>query len=220
MLTGHRRRLHDVLIQDQRGFSLVELLVVIVLLGAVGAVVTASIVSGTQSLTKGHARIDALNDLQKGLDRIGRELRAADPLVLDPGRDYANKLGAEVTRDGRQLRYTYYLVTTAAGTELQQDIEVLDSSGAVVSSETGLFITSIANPSMSPPVPMFRYYDGAGAEISCDDLDTTTGAGQSACRDRHLTAAQVRFTIARELPRQEPIVLQSVVNVRNTRFDG
>lgn len=204
--------------RNDGGYSLVELLVVMAILGVVGAIVTSAIIQSSKATRRAQERITALADLQKGLDRVGRELRAADPLILDSSGDYDSSIGAEVLRGGVRYRFSYYLVTTADGDELRQDIATLDSSGAVVSTDTGLFIANIANDVLSPSVPLFTYRNSSGETIACTDLDLSLAADQATCRDRHLTAAQVELAIGKTLPEQDPLLLETVINIRNTRF--
>lgn len=67
--------------RQEDGFTLVELLVVILLLGVVGSVVTAGLVSAMQHTRDSQERIYAMAELQRGAERITRELRAACPVM-------------------------------------------------------------------------------------------------------------------------------------------
>jgi type II secretory pathway pseudopilin PulG len=206
--------------RDEDGVTLVELLVIIVLLGTVGSVVMASVISGTRAVRKADARVAALNDLQLGLDRIGRELRAADPMLADPGGDYSRKLGARIVRGGETVQHEYYLDTAAAGTDLKQDIDIVAADGTLTPVRHGVFITRIANDEQSPPVPVFTYYDRNGTEVTCADIDPADPEFATRCRSRHLTAAQVRIVLMKVLDEQDPIRLETVINIRNMRVSG
>lgn len=77
------------------GFALVELLVVMVILGVVGAVTVAGITSGLRTTSHAQARVETLTETQTAIERISREIRAGNPvreltdqtLILDVCRD-------------------------------------------------------------------------------------------------------------------------------------
>jgi prepilin-type N-terminal cleavage/methylation domain-containing protein len=201
------------------GFTLVEVLVVLVLLGVVGSMVTASVITAFTSTRRGEARVHALNDLQRGLERVGRELRAADPLVLDPGTDPAAGVGASVIRRGERIEYRYYLVETEDSTELREDVVRRTLAGQVVSQRQGLFIADIANIETGTPLFTYYYTDPGTRqlrEIDCDE----EGLSESQCLQRHTTATQVRLTLEKQLPEQSPIQVETVVNIRSVRLGG
>ena len=200
----------------EAGFTLVELLVVLLIMGVVGGIVVRGIVSASRTTARGEARVTALTDLQKGLERVGRELRVADPLILDPGGDYSESVSAQVFRDGERRIYTYYLVATADGTELREDIEVYDGSGTLLSDRDGLFIADIAN--LSTGTPLFTYY---APDPATGDLVPVDCAGLTAdqCRSQHLTASQVEIRLEKVLRDQDPLTLSSVLNIRSARFN-
>lgn len=203
--------------RTDRGFTLVEFLVTLVLFGILGTIVTSAIVTGLQTTRRGEARVHALNDLQKGVERVGRELRAASPLLLDAGGRFSDAVGATVERANQRIVYRYYLVDMGDGSaELREDVARYDrDSGDLLSSRQGLFIADIGN--IESGTPLFTYYrtdpvTGAVGEIDC------AGLTSSACRTLHLTANQIRLTLEKLLPEQQPIRVETVVNIRNTRF--
>jgi prepilin-type N-terminal cleavage/methylation domain-containing protein len=210
-----RRRAHD----DQRGFTLVELLVVMVIFGIVGTVVMASIIGAINATSKGEERVHAYNDLQRGLERVGRELRAASPLRLDPSGNYRDAVGARIVRGGEPTEYRYYLADAGDGTtELREDVRRYDDDGeSLIEVRSGLFIANVGNLEPGVDVPMITYYRQDDAtnqlvEIDCD------GISDSQCRDRHATASQIRIRLVKTLPDQDPVEVQTVVNIRNTRL--
>lgn len=199
------------------GFTLVELLVVLVIFGVVGGFVTATIVSALQTSRRAEARIHALNDLQRGIERVGRELRAASPLLLDENKDFNDGVAAQVVRGGERILYEYYLVDTGDSVELREDVTRRNLDGDLISEQQGLFIADIAN--LETGTPLFTYFitdpaTGAIREIDCDD----EGLGPEECLNKHLTATQIRLTLEKVLPEAEPIRVETIVNIRNTRF--
>ena len=208
--------------RDERGFTLVELLVVLVLIGVVGGVVTSSVISGLLATDRADARISALSDLQRGIERVGRELRAADPLVFevdladpDPPK-FSEEVLAEVYRDGERIRFRYYLVDVGDGVgELREDVTRYAADGSVAESRDGLFIADVAN--LQTGTPLFTYYTSDATTGGLEKI-TCTDPADAACRDEHVTATQVQLQLEKLLPEQEPIRLETVVNIRNTRF--
>lgn len=173
------------------GFSLIELLVVMVLFGVIGGVVTNAIFSTLRSAAVTSSRIEAQHELELGLQRITRDLRAASPIVLSAGGDYDTEVGATISREG-DVSTVSYLVTEVAG---EQRLVREDSGRTLVS-----FIDN-------GDVPVFRYLDPLGNEISCtDDCDTA-----------YLRARQIEIRLVRAIDDRPPVEAETRVNIRNLR---
>lgn len=85
------------------GFALVELLVVMVILGVVGAVTVAGITNGLHTTSYAQARVETLTEAQTALERISREIRAGNPV-----REIADQtLTLDVCRDDELRHYRY-----------------------------------------------------------------------------------------------------------------
>jgi prepilin-type N-terminal cleavage/methylation domain-containing protein len=202
-------------LSTESGFTLVELLVVLLLLGVVGGFVTTSIITSLQASRRGEARVMALNDLQLGIERVGRELRAAEELRIEPGSDPAQAIGAQVIRNGQRVTYRYYLVPVGDGAELREDVTRRSLSNQLISERNGLFITDISN--LETGTPLFRYLvtdptTGQLEELDCD------GLSEAQCEQRHATATQIQLTLGKLLPEQEPIEVETVINIRSVRI--
>ncbi len=208
--------------REDHGFSLIELLVVLLLMGIVGSIFLRALVGSIAATNRAQERVFALNDLTKGLERIGRELRVADPLDLSQIATRAEaetELGATVRRNDRVFEYQYYLTTSADGTpELWEDVTVFDLAGTAIPAEnrSGQFIVGTAN--VAAGIPLVTYIDDDGDDMDCNDL-TDAPADVTTCRARLASAAQVRLTLVRELPDQDPITVQTVVAIRYARFN-
>jgi prepilin-type N-terminal cleavage/methylation domain-containing protein len=214
MLTSTRR--HP---STEGGFTLIELLVVVIILGVIGSIVTSSVISALVSTRRGEQRVHALNDLQRGIERVGRELRAADPLVLEPGMDPSEGVGAEIIRDGQRIEYRYYLIEADERVELREDVVRRSLNGQLINQQQGLFIADIANLETDTPLFTYFYTDPATRQLREVDCEAD-GLTESQCLQRHTTATQVRLTLEKLLPEQPPIQVETVVNIRSVRLGG
>lgn len=206
MLT--QRRDHH---SSNAGFTVVELLVVMVLLGVVGTITLTAVISSLQASSSAEDRMRALNDLQSGVERVGRELRAAQSMAPHLGEDPSYGMSATITRDGDGWRYDYYLDTDDNGDiGLFEDIFRFDADGNLIEQRQGIFITDIANLALDEPVFEYYHRDGDGnlEPVDCDEQPT-----------RCATAKQVRLTLWKNIPDQDPMSVETVVNVRNMRYD-
>jgi prepilin-type N-terminal cleavage/methylation domain-containing protein len=205
---------------DASGFTLVELLVVMVLLGIIGGIVVNAVSSGLRSASRTTARTMALHDIEVALQRVGRELRAADPLYLTSGPDYGNHVGAEVMRDRKVHIVRFGIEVGDDGVQLlvqdtttfDLDEFMTDPDATPIEQPRRALVTDIDNGDE----PVFRYFRTDGVEITCEvGVD---GATKSDCDDRYAEASQIAIRLIRAVPGQNPIRAETRVNVRNTRY--
>jgi prepilin-type N-terminal cleavage/methylation domain-containing protein len=184
------------------GFTLIEALVVMVVMGIVGSLVTVSLVRGLHTTSSAQRRIQALADLQRGVERMARELRVADPLCLTDGQE-ATRLGASVYREGKRYRYEYYLVESAGEQQILEDVTVFDPPDATTGSlvRSGTFVAEVANAELG--MALFEYFDQDGEAPAA-----------------YANAAQVRINLTKSLSDADPVVVTTSVEVRNTRYSG
>lgn len=196
---------------DERGVTMIEVLVVIVLIGLVGSVVTSSLVQGMRVTAETQSRFHALADLQKSVDRMTRELRAAIAVdVMD-----ANRTAVVVYRENftRQVRFTYTYCPTEQRLHVKQETLVTPEPPAKIAAFPA--ITSPAScPSADPvlvePVSnngtaMFQYLTAPTATVAAVTPTSTS------------TVGQIRALVARDLPSQPPITVETWVRLRNVR---
>jgi prepilin-type N-terminal cleavage/methylation domain-containing protein len=206
-------------LRTEGGFTLVELLVVVIILGVIGSIVTSSVISAFVSTRRGEQRVHALNDLQRGIERVGRELRAADPLVLESGMDPSVGVGAEIIRDGQRIEYRYYLIEADGRVELREDVVRRTLNGLLINQRQGLFIADIAN--LETETPLFSYFYTDPGTRQLREIDCAAdGLTESQCLQRHTTATQIRLTLEKLLPEQPPLQVETVVNIRSVRLGG
>lgn len=94
---------------DDQGLTLVELLVVMLILGVVGTVTTAGVVSGLRTTSEVQNRADAQAVVRTGVERLSRDLRMADPLRHAT----STEVRLDVVRGSGVVHVRY--VVTAAG---------------------------------------------------------------------------------------------------------
>lgn len=186
---------------DQRGFTVVELLVVIVILGVVGSVVTTSLVNGMRTTRQTQSRIEAMAELRTATERITRELRAACPLESMAVDDVTLQL----PRDGQRYRYQY----TVDADALNVTVELRDPDDSGATDTDGDGVLWLAHrpeqpliDELSPSVDPFTYR--APDETI---LDPATAAPRD--------VATVDLTLERTLPEQDPVTVTTRVHVRN-----
>ena len=181
-------RTREMVRTEADGFTLVELLVVIVLITVVGGVVLSSMVQGMQSNAMAQERIDAYNDMQLAGERITRELRAANPVLLaEPDRTQVR-----LQRDGACRRFSFQVEGTTLMTREQ------------VSTDGCATLPGVASRPLVPSLdlsasPVFLYLDRDG---------TVTNVPAD--------VATIELTLTRQLPDQPSVVLRTRVSVRNS----
>lgn len=192
MLTRIRSlaRLHD-----EAGVSLIELLVVMVLLGVVGTMVTSAVVSGLAASSRGQARVEALTELETAVHRVTREVRAAAPIHV------ADVHTMEVTalRGNGRIRWTF-AADSAAATLTAAQVAYADRLTTTPSSSVP------ARPLVRDLVqvqPTFTYAKADGSAWV---------PGTDADRDE---IHRVTITLRRDLAEQDPIEVETSVHVRS-----
>ncbi len=206
---------------QEQGFSLIELLVVVLLLGIVGSVVTTALVQGMQNARSTSERAVALHDIERSLQVVGRELRIADPVILDADGSFSDRIAAQIVRDGTIQIHTFLIEDDGDPVDpiqylvqriVQYDRDDLATNGPGGATPLTLperrLITDIDNGFEA----VFTYHDAVGAEITCDT------AVPNDCRDRYGHASQIGIRLIRNLDDQEPIRAETRITVRNLRY--
>jgi prepilin-type N-terminal cleavage/methylation domain-containing protein len=160
-----RRLLHNAALKDERGFTLVELLVTMVMMLLVMSALYGIFDMGIKVYTLGNDKVNAVENARIALDRMSREIRAAYPadkandgnslfLSAEPDRvTFGNDLNGDrrVTCSDPSEYITYSL----SGTTLMRSTNC-DGSGAHAVAEHIKDLT-------------FRYYAADGSELDPTD---------------------------------------------------
>jgi prepilin-type N-terminal cleavage/methylation domain-containing protein len=197
----NRRTLPEATRPDDRegGFSLVELLVVMALMLLVGSVVVNGLVSGLRATERGQARVEALTELGRAMERMARDLRFADPIdSASPTQAVVN-----VLRDaGGALERHHVTYAVSAGT--------VTETRAVYSPSTAVTPTTTTSTTMiedlDPAVTVFAF-------AKADGQPWVSGT------DPVTDLAEISVQLTRQLPDQDPITVETSVFVRNVE-DG
>ena len=195
MLTRMRQRLNA-----EDGLSLVELLIIMLLLGLIGSTVTTSLVRGMKATSATQSRFDALADLQKSVDRMTRNLRAADPLLFTSST--AQRAVVEVYRDEtftQKLRYTYTYCSTQQRIHVKTETNPVSAPAAAncAAMTDPVLISSVSNG--ATPVFQFFKVDGVTPATSAKD------------------ALTMKVTVSRAMRNQTAIRVDTLVRLRNVR---
>jgi prepilin-type N-terminal cleavage/methylation domain-containing protein len=138
------------------GFSLTELLIVIVLTGIIGSIVLTVVTTGLHQQTKVEDRNDSLAQARTALQRIDRDVRSANPLTAacpDGTRLSMTEVGTTTTG------VTYSVIQQSATRyELVADQVSVDSCDAPLTpTSRTVLLTNLVNTASSP---VFAYADG------------------------------------------------------------
>lgn len=190
---------------DESGFQLVELMVVVLLLSVISAVATTGVITGLRSSARSQVRMDAHEDLQRGLERVSREVRVADatsypvgvdgPLLVATPTEIALDVYRDVDGDGTLERWRHRFHSPTAD-ELWHCAAVITGADPCAGAAAGRPLIRELDPAAPDP---FVFLDGSGvAGATGTDIE------------------QVEITVWRDLLDFEPLELSTRVALRNS----
>jgi prepilin-type N-terminal cleavage/methylation domain-containing protein len=145
---------------DEAGLTLIELLVTMIIMGVISAVVTAGIVTSLTDQRRERTRLDAVSSSQRVLERVSKDLRAANPLVAGD----ASSVTVLVYRGTACQQRRYYV---NASSQLVEEIASYPASatcssrsGALGTASSFVLLTRVANAA-TDPVFSYRRIDPA-----------------------------------------------------------
>jgi prepilin-type N-terminal cleavage/methylation domain-containing protein len=217
--------------RGQDGFSLIELMVVIVILGVIGAFTVTALVQGMDTSDRVAARVEALTSLEMASQRLGREVRrgtwvsayvdttsAASPTSSTPRECVLPATGSSV--DVATLKESdLSLVSIHGGERWRTRVQLVDGDLTMdvdrwVDRSTGWVDHSVQTLASDltnggNTVPVFTYLDGDGVEISPNPSTGTFGSPEI---DR---VRKVRVRLRADARGTDPIEVQTVIAPRN-----
>lgn len=217
--------------RSEAGFTLVELLVVMLILGIVGGITMTSLVRGMDTSNRVSARVETLTQLEMTAQRLSREVRrgtwvssyadttsVSSPTSSTPRECVMPATGTSVS-DATLKPDDLSLVSLHSGERFRTRLRLTDgdmtmdiarwvdaSTGWVAHSEQTLF-SGLTNADNG--VPLFTYLDGDGVAIS---PDVTTGTFGSPEIER---VRKVRIRFRADARGTDPIEVHTVIAPRN-----
>lgn len=204
MLTRVRQRYSR---DTDSGLTLVELLVTMTIMSVIGAVVSAAVISSMQDQRREKSRLEAISATQLVTQRIGKDVRAADPLIAADARTLTVLVYHRTSCQQRR----YYI---DGSSRLVQEIAKYPASstcanraGALGTASSRVLLANVTNSAIQP-VFTYRRIDPAQ-----DNLVTVTAPVSA-------TLVPLVDTLTVELRAglksgQKPIVVQSGIDLRN-----
>lgn len=194
-------RIHRRLATDD-GVTVVELLVAITLVGIIGAITVTGLVRGMHTTRYSQDRVDALAATQTGLERMSREIRAADPLREKE----EDRIALDVRRGGSLYHYQYEVQDAGGGLyELVQELwrfddpDEFDAPGwSPAESDADRTSTSVLVSRLAGD-EAFTYLD-------------TNGADAASIEETRRVVVTVSRVVQDDV---EPIEVETTVKVRN-----
>lgn len=188
-----------------------------VLLGVVGGVVVNAVTTGLASASTTTTRTMAIHDLEVALQRVARDLRAANPLYLSAAGDYRTEVGAEFLRDGGVHVTRFAVETDDDAQRLVQSTTRFDVEDDVTNpTATDLGAQTLVADIDNGAEPVFRYFRRNGTEISC--VVGVAGQTKSSCDAQYAEASRVELSLVREVAGQSPVRARTQIAIRNTRY--
>jgi prepilin-type N-terminal cleavage/methylation domain-containing protein len=147
---------------QEAGFSLTELMVVVTLMGIVGAVVAAATTTGLHKQTQVQDRTDTMAQARTALQRIGRDVRSTSGIVV-------------ATDTMLQLNETQTSTSWTVTYQLQADGSTYDLT-AVRSDQPGVTTILLKNLVNITTSPVFKYGVNPNYSPTGTTVDTSTCA--------------------------------------------
>lgn len=115
------------------GFTLIEMLVVVVIMGVIGGIFFSTVVNAARVDDATRSRADAQEAVTLALERVTKEVRVAAPLVsVSPTSVVVDVYPTQPSGSTLRERHTF----TLTGTELQQQVQVFSPATSTIANST------------------------------------------------------------------------------------
>lgn len=167
--------------RGEEGFTVLEMMVVLVILSIVLAIVGNVLMSVTHAANQGEALVENEQQSTLAIGRLARDLRAANPLqpIIDESptsgyNSYADQIQVTLVNPTGGAPTTVEWVYDPNAQTLTREV-LSGPHGSVVSAETVLRnVFNCTGSGCSPAQPVFRYWDNAGNEFTQGDTPDGT----------------------------------------------
>lgn len=180
--------------EDRRddGFTLIEMLVVVVVMGVIGGVFFSTVVNAARVDDNTRSRADAQEAVTLALERVTKEVRVAAPLVsVSATSVVADVYPTQPSGTTLRERHTF----TLTGAELQQQVQVFSPATSTTASSTS---TRVLADGVVAAGTAFTAKDRAGT--------ATTVASK---------VASVEISLQRDTQTAKPFVAATTIFLRN-----
>jgi prepilin-type N-terminal cleavage/methylation domain-containing protein len=188
--------------RDERGASLIELVVVMALLSVVALVAGSGLLSVLRTTSKAQERLVTVAEVRSAMAVVTRDVRAANPVHVLPS-------GQPISTYRDQLTVSIYCAAGGVGTcgtnNLRQ-VTFAVAGGTLTRTEGSATSTLLAGVTNPPDRPVFQYLDAAGTPY-----DTSAGSSVDATTIRDCTR---QITISLDAA---PVELSANVVLPNVR---
>jgi prepilin-type N-terminal cleavage/methylation domain-containing protein len=134
--------------QNQKGFSLIEMMVVVVILGVIILALVTFFTGGTKSWVAGQSQLKAQREARQAIDRMVREIREGNEIKSNSDSYSVTVYIPPFPIEGIDERYVFYALS---GTTLQRDGNPLIDN-VQINGES-----------------IFKYYNNDGTEVNPPD---------------------------------------------------
>lgn len=167
---------------NDNGFSLIELMVVVLLVGVLGGITTTVVVNGFHRQATLEGRAVAIEHTRTALQRVLRDLREADPLLALTSTSAA----MEITTSSGQVQVCYALATASGNTALQRTQSLPGKGCTDPGAVTATIADHLDNLSTTPATAVFATVPG-GFSPSYSADPQKQSAVNSDCSDLGVT---------------------------------